>query len=90
MPRRPRFQPPWVLASLTAAFTASFMVAAGSLLLAALPLAAAPDPSLPPPETFRNLQLITLACGRENTAERCGEARRQADPGAAGDGELHR
>ena len=77
VPRRPRFQPPWVLTSLTA----SFMVAAGSLLLAALPLAAAPDPSLPPPpETFRNLQLITLACGRENTESSCAKARSLADP----------
>jgi hypothetical protein len=29
---------------------------------------------------FRTLQLTTLACGRENSADRCADARRQADP----------
>jgi hypothetical protein len=47
--------------------------------------AAAPAPAIapdvfPPSSVFRTLQLATLACGRDNTAERCAEARRQADP----------
>ncbi|MEB3318762.1 MAG: hypothetical protein VKO39_11565 [Cyanobacteriota bacterium] len=41
--------------------------------------ALAPD-VFPPSSVFRTLQLATLACGRDNTAERCAEARRQADP----------
>ena len=49
--------------------------------------AAAPEPApaiapdvFPPASVFRTLQLTTLACGRDNTADRCAEARRQADP----------
>lgn len=54
----------------------------GLLCLApAAPLWAGPDlDTYPPAGTFRKLQLITLACGRENTAEACDQARRQADP----------
>ena len=48
--------------------------------LRAAPAAAFPPDVFPPSSVFRTLQLNTLACGRENTAERCGEARRQADP----------
>ena len=46
-----------------------------------LPLRAAVDPRFfPPAETFRTLQLSTLACGRENTIRDCESARQQADP----------
>lgn len=56
-------------------------------LLASLPLAgasplrAAPaPPAFPPSSEFRSLQLITLACSRENTAESCDKARSLANP----------
>ena len=57
----------------------------GLLALLHLPLQTAAGPKLdptvyPPPDTFRQLQLAVLACGRENTAELCGTARLQADP----------
>jgi hypothetical protein len=61
----------------------------GAALALALPtggaLRAAPRPAFAPEvfpaaAVFRTLQLATLACGRENSAERCAEARRQADP----------
>ena len=46
-----------------------------------LPLRAEVDPRFfPPAETFRTLQLSTLACGRENTIRDCESARQQADP----------
>ncbi|MEI8250548.1 MAG: hypothetical protein WCF98_05200 [Synechococcus sp. ELA057] len=39
------------------------------------------DPQVFPPTTvFRNLQLTTLACSRENTASSCDQSRSQADP----------
>ena len=38
------------------------------------------DGTFPPATVFRTLQLITLACGRENTAASCDKARSQADP----------
>ncbi len=45
------------------------------------PLLAAPElPPFPPSSTFRALQLTTLACSRENTAETCDKARSVADP----------
>lgn len=34
---------------------------------------------IPPPELFRQLQLITLECSRENTDDGCVRARREAD-----------
>jgi hypothetical protein len=47
----------------------------------AAPLRAAPEPPpFPPASEFRSLQLITLACSRENSAEACDKARRVADP----------
>ncbi len=50
-------------------------------LLGAAPLRAAPEPPPFPPSTeFRSLQLIALACSRENTAEPCDKARSLADP----------
>jgi hypothetical protein len=44
------------------------------------PPAPYPPDVFPPATVFRTLQLTTLACGRENSADRCAEARRQADP----------
>ena len=56
-------------------------------LLASLPflgvsaLRAAPElPPFPPSADFSSLQLITLACSRENTAEPCDKARNLANP----------
>ncbi|MEA5441303.1 hypothetical protein [Cyanobium gracile] len=50
-------------------------------LLGAAPLRAAPElPPFPPSADFRSLQLITLACSRENTAEPCDKARSLANP----------
>jgi hypothetical protein len=42
--------------------------------------AAAKEPPLPSSEELRQLQLLTLACGRDNSAEPCQQARDQADP----------
>jgi hypothetical protein len=51
------------------------------LLITPGPLLAKLDPGVfPPAETFRTLQLTTLACGRENTAASCDRARALADP----------
>ena len=36
--------------------------------------------TFPPAESFRNLQLITLNCSRENTAASCDQVRAIADP----------
>lgn len=52
--------------------------------LAGRPLEAAPAPMFPPdvfpPVTvFRALQLSTLACARDNSADKCAESRRVAD-----------
>lgn len=48
--------------------------------LRAAPPVPHPADVFPPSSVFRTLQLTTLACGRENSAERCAEARQQADP----------
>lgn len=54
---------------------------AGLPLLGATPLWAAPEPPpFPPSADFRSLQLITLACSRENMAEPCDKARSLANP----------
>ncbi len=52
--------------------------------LASRPLGAAPAPTFPPDVfppagVFRALQLNTLACGRDNSADKCAESRRVAD-----------
>ena len=52
----------------------------GGLLMAGPALADTLPDDFPPPEVFRKLQLITYACGRENTASSCEQARLQADP----------
>lgn len=49
-------------------------------LLLALPAFAAPVSLYPPAAAFRSLQLITLACGRDNDAASCAKARAMADP----------
>lgn len=48
--------------------------------LRAAPPVPYPPEVFPPASVFRALQLTTLACGRDNTVERCAEARRLADP----------
>ncbi len=50
-------------------------------LLGSSPLWAGPEPPpFPPSAEFRSLQLIALACSRENTSEPCDKARSLADP----------
>jgi hypothetical protein len=63
---------------------------AGSVVVAVAGTLAQPSPAgtpptyppdvFPPASVFRTLQLTTLACGRDNSPERCAEARRLADP----------
>jgi hypothetical protein len=70
---------------LAAPFSAGLLLLLAFAAPLAQPLRAAPPltypPDLfPPASVFRTLQLTTLACGRENRAEPCAEARRQADP----------
>ena len=43
-------------------------------------LAGQQQETFPPAATFRDLQLITLTCSRENTATSCDKARSIADP----------
>jgi len=52
----------------------------GALLTAGPARSGTPPETFPAPETFRKLQLTTYACGRDNTASSCEEARLQADP----------
>ena len=49
-------------------------------MLLAAPAAAEPISLYPPASQFRTLQLITLACGRDNDAASCDKARALADP----------
>lgn len=51
-----------------------------TVLLLAAPAGAAPASPYPPASEFRSLQLITLACGRDNDAASCDKARAMADP----------
>lgn len=51
-----------------------------AVLLLAGPVGAAPESIYPPASQFRSLQLITLACGRDNDATSCDKARALADP----------
>jgi hypothetical protein len=62
------------------------MVLALLTTLASRPSGAAPAPApsfppdvFPPASVFRTLQLTTLACARDNSADKCAESRRQAD-----------
>ena len=52
---------------------------AGLALLLAAP-ARSNELPYPPASTFRQIQLDTLSCGRENTPSSCNQARKQADP----------
>lgn len=52
----------------------------GALLTAGSARAGSNPETFPPPEVFRKLQLTTYACGRDNTASSCEQARLQADP----------
>jgi len=52
----------------------------GALLMAGPSRSDTLPEGFPPPETFRKLQLTTYACGRDNTASSCEQARLQADP----------
>ena len=64
------------------AFTASLTphLVAGPLQAGTPVSTSYPPDVFPPANVFRTLQLTTLACGRENSAARCADARRQADP----------
>lgn len=69
MPRRP-FLP----------LLCGLLMGSGPGLIGAAPLRAAVDPRFfPPASVFRELQLITLACGRENSEDPCARARGRAD-----------
>ncbi len=60
---------------------ASAIAGCGLSLIGSAPGLAGPQPeTFPPAETFRNLQLITLTCSRDNTAASCDKARSIADP----------
>jgi hypothetical protein len=68
------------LASLSLGLTAGFTLATGLASgLAPSPAFAAEAP-YPPATTFREVQLTTFSCGRDNTPSDCDKARRLADP----------
>lgn len=75
-PTGPAGRPGRVALVLMASFVNQLMGGA----LQAAPAPTYPPEVFPPAGAFRSLQLNTLACGRENSPERCAEARRQADP----------
>ena len=72
------------LASLSLGLTAGLTLATG--LTAALASGLVPGPAFaaeapyPPATTFREVQLTTFSCGRDNTQADCDKARRLADP----------
>lgn len=67
----------WIATAITPLATASFALV-GWL---AAPLQASPkDPPYPSMDQLRELQLHTFACGRDNTADTCAQARSMADP----------
>jgi hypothetical protein len=72
------------LASLSLGLTAGLTLATG--LTAVLASGLAPSPTFaaeapyPPATTFREVQLTTFSCGRDNTQADCDKARRLADP----------
>ena len=68
------------LARLSLGLTAGLTLVTGlSAGLAAAPAFAAEAP-YPPATTFREVQLTTFSCGRDNTQADCDKARRLADP----------
>lgn len=78
--RRHRFRPPG-LPRAAGRWVSPLLAAALPLLAVASTGRAAPgDGAFPPPETFRKLRLLTLDCGRDNTAGPCDQARAIADP----------
>jgi len=64
------------LASLALALTTGLSLATANTL----GQARAADAPYPPAATFREVQLTTFSCGRDNSADTCGKARRLADP----------
>ena len=52
----------------------------GALLTAGPARSGTTPETFPPPEVFRKLQLTAYACGRDNTASSCEQARSLADP----------
>lgn len=70
------------MAPLRTAATAALLCSAftGTWLTLRAANAAGQEPPMPTTEEMRQLQLLTLACGRDNTAEPCQKARTQADP----------
>jgi hypothetical protein len=68
------------LASLSLGLTAGLtLVTSLTASLAAGPAWAA-EAAYPPASTFREVQLTTFSCGRDNTQADCDKARRLADP----------
>jgi len=70
-------------ASPTLACLATGLVAVGSLLASELKAQQAAKLDLttfPPNQLFREIQLSTIACGRDNSPEPCQKARNLADP----------
>jgi len=80
LPRMAYPGPLGCLGGMALAFTAALAPQLVGGALQAAPPATYPPEVFPPVSVFRTLQLTTLACGRENTAASCGDARRQADP----------
>lgn len=70
----------FALARTCAAASAGLLGLTSSTALLVPPAALAKEPPLPNQDQLRQLQLVTLACGRENTAEACQQARALADP----------
>lgn len=68
------------LARTCAAASAGLLGLTSSTTLLVPAAALAKEPPLPNQDQLRQLQLLTLACGRENTAEACQQARALADP----------
>ena len=72
------------LASLSLGLTAGLTLATGLTAALATGLAAgrawAAEAPYPPATTFREVQLTTFSCGRDNTPSDCDKARRLADP----------
>jgi len=80
-PPRRRPLPPAPRAALASLALVAPALAGLGLVAPALVLAPAlAEPPYPPATTFREVQLQTLSCSRENTAASCRQARALADP----------
>ena len=75
---RTRQQPASTLAGLTAAVVTAMVGA--PLPGLAQPASQLDTATFPPVSLFREIQLETMACGRDNTAQPCDKARALADP----------